>query len=145
MECELSPVLDPPRGVSFSPFSTLYTLTTAAVTKRTVTQLSFTDDTALLSLLQGMQDGHGAALGDFTEWCDESQLDLNVSKTKEMIADCRRRGHTLGGIQIHGEAAEIVHSYKQLGTIFEDTKVGFKHKERAPATPAAAEAQIFKC
>ena len=53
-----------------------------------------------------------AALGDFTEWCDESKLDLNVSKTKEMIADCRRRGHTLGGIQIHGEAAEIVHSYK---------------------------------
>ena len=37
MECELSPVLDPPRGVSFSPCSTLYILTTAAVTKRTVT------------------------------------------------------------------------------------------------------------
>ena len=59
-----------------------------------------------------MQDGHGAALGDFTEWCDEPYLDLNVSKTKEMIVDFRRRGHTLGKIQIHAEAAEIIHSYK---------------------------------
>ena len=74
-----------------------------------------------------MQDGHGAALDDFTEWCDEPYLDLNVSKTKEMIVDFRRQGHTLGGIQIHGEAVEIAHSYKYLGTIFEDTKVGFKH------------------
>ena len=72
---------------------------------------------------------------------------LNVGKTKEMIVDFRRRGHTLGVIQIHGEAVEIAHSYKYLGTIFENTKVGFKHwgnhKERAPATPSAAEAQIF--
>ena len=28
------------------------------------------DDGALLFLLQGTQDGHGAALEDFTEWCD---------------------------------------------------------------------------
>ena len=46
---------------------------------------------------------------------------LNVSKTKEMIADFRRWGHTHGEIQIHGEAMEIVHSYKYLGTISEDT------------------------
>ena len=29
--------------------------------------VKFADDSALLSLLQGTQDGHGAALDDFTE------------------------------------------------------------------------------
>ena len=37
--------------------------------------VKFPDDSALLSLLQGTQDGHGAALDDFTEWCDESYLE----------------------------------------------------------------------
>ena len=44
-----------------------------------------------------------------------------MSKTKEVIVDFRRRGHTHEEIQIHGETVEIVHSYKYLGTIFEDT------------------------
>ena len=38
-----------------------------------------------------------------------------------MVIDFRRQGHTHEEIQIHGEAVEIVHSYKYLGTIFEDT------------------------
>ena len=83
--------------------------------------VKFADDSALLSPLQGTQDGHGAALDDFTEWCDELYLDLNMSKTKEMIVDFRRRGHTHEEIQTHGEAVERVHSHKYLGTIFEDT------------------------
>ena len=33
--------------------------------------VKFADDSALLSLLLWTQDGHGAALSDFTEWCDD--------------------------------------------------------------------------
>ena len=55
------------------------------------------------------------ALDDFTEWCDEPYLDLNVNKTKEVIVDFRR--YTYGAIQIRGETVEIVHSYKYLGMI----------------------------
>ena len=97
--------------------------------------VKFADDSAVLSLLLGIQDGHGAALDDFTEWCDdftewcddftewcdESYLELNVNQTKEMIVDTRRRRHTDRAIEIHDEKVEIVHSYKYLGTIFEDT------------------------
>ena len=56
-----------------------------------------------------------------TEWCDESYLELNLNQTKEMIVDIRRRRHTDRAIEIHDEKVEIVHSYKYLGTIFEDT------------------------
>ena len=44
----------------------------------------FADDSALRSLIQGRQTGHGTALDDFTEWCDESCLGLNVNnKTRD--------------------------------------------------------------
>ena len=36
----------------------------------------FADDSALLPLLLGTQDGHGAALDGFIEWCEESYLYL---------------------------------------------------------------------
>ena len=77
--------------------------------------IKFADDSALLSLLLGTRDGHHVALDDFTEWCDEPYLDLNVNKTKEVIVDFRR--YTYGAIQIRGETVEIVHSYKYLGMI----------------------------
>ena len=80
--------------------------------------VKFADDSAVPSLLQGTQDGHDAALDDFTEWCDESYFDLNVNKTKEMMVDFRRQGRTYWAIQINGESMGIVHSYKYLGTIF---------------------------
>ena len=56
--------------------------------------VTFTDNGVLLFLLLVTQGSHGAALDDFTEWCDESYLYLNVNKTKETIADFRRWGHT---------------------------------------------------
>ena len=52
--------------------------------------VKFTDDGVLLFLHLGTQDGHGAALDDFTERFDKSYLHLNVTKTKETMADFRR-------------------------------------------------------
>ena len=82
--------------------------------------IKFSDDSALLSLLQGTQDGHGAALDGFMDWKDDSYLDLNVGKTREMI-DFRGQGYTHVAVQIHDEPVEIINSYKYLGTIFKDT------------------------
>ena len=78
------------------------------------------DDTALLSLLQGSESDHGNALTDFISWCDDNFLDLNVSKTKELIIDFRRNRNTAKECIIHKESMEIVTSYKYLGTIFDD-------------------------
>ena len=43
----------------------------------------FAYDSAVLSLLMGAQDAHGASFDDFLSWCDKSYLDLNVNKSKE--------------------------------------------------------------
>lgn len=45
--------------------------------------------TALLSLLHGSEKGHECAPTDFLSWSDDNFLDVNVSKTKELIIDFR--------------------------------------------------------
>ena len=81
--------------------------------------VKFSNDTVLLSLLQGHQSGHGCALPehnhDHVRWCDDSFLDLNVSKTKEIIIDFRKSKPST----IHGEEVQTVQTYKYLGTVFD--------------------------
>ena len=82
--------------------------------------VKFADNSALLSLLQGSEQYHRPALTEFVDWCDNSYLDLNMTKTKEMIVDFRRQEHSPGKTIIHNNEVEIVSKYKYLGTIFDD-------------------------
>ena len=61
------------------------------------------------------------ALTEFVYWCDNSYLNLNVTKTKQMIVDFSRQKHSPRKTIIHNNEAEIVSKYKYLGTIFDDT------------------------
>ncbi|KAJ0066452.1 hypothetical protein NL108_013223 [Boleophthalmus pectinirostris] len=67
------------------------------------------------------QTDHGRALPAFIEWCDNNHLDLNVAKTKEMVVDFRKKVHNPIASSIHGEAVEMVDSYKYLGTVFDSS------------------------
>ena len=53
--------------------------------------VKFADDTALLSLLNGSEQGHGSVLNEFEMHCDQAHLELNVLKTKELIVDFRKK------------------------------------------------------
>ena len=82
--------------------------------------VKFADDSALLSLLQGSEQCLGPALAEFVDWCDNSYLDLNVTKTKEMIVYFRKQEHSPGKTIIHNNEVEIVSKYKYLGTTFDE-------------------------
>ena len=82
--------------------------------------VKFSDDAALLTLLRGEEDGHGDALSDFWDWCDSNFLEMNVSKTKEMIVDFRKTKVDVIASMIHNEPVEIVDSFKYLGTVFDN-------------------------
>ena len=74
------------------------------------------------ALLQGSEQYHGPSLTEFVDWCNNSYLDLNVTKTKEMTADFRRQEHSPGKTIIHNNEVEIVNKHKYLGTIFDKLK-----------------------
>ena len=55
-----------------------------------------------------LQSDHNSALSEFVRWCDDSFLDLNVSKTRELIIDFRRHSDEPKLCVIHNENVQIV-------------------------------------
>ena len=56
----------------------------------------------------------------FVKWCEENFLELNVTKTKELITDFRISEVEHQPLYINNEPVETVHEYKYLGTIIDD-------------------------
>ena len=49
--------------------------------------ITFSDDTAVVSLLFGDPNAHEPLVSDFVNWCDDSYIGLNVSNTKDLCID----------------------------------------------------------
>ena len=47
-------------------------------------------------------------------WCDDNNLSLNVSETKEMIIDFRKRSGRHAPVYINSEEVEMVESFRFL-------------------------------
>lgn len=108
-----------PQGCVLSPLLFIMYTDSCRTSQQGSYLVKFSDDTALLSLLQGAQSGHGSALLQFVKWCDDNFLDLNVTKTKELIIDFRKNRFNPETSIIHGGNVEIVETYKYLGTMFD--------------------------
>ena len=82
----------------------------------------YADDTAILGRLSKEQAGlaeYKACIRDFIDWCQTNFLELNVSKTKELVFDFRRSQYVPEHTVINGENVEIVEEYKYMGTVID--------------------------
>ena len=85
--------------------------------------IKYADDTAILGKLSINPVRHADYLNcitDFTDWCTANFLELNVSKTKELIFDFRRSQCPVQPVTIGTDTVEIVNEYKYLGTIIDN-------------------------
>ena len=80
----------------------------------------YADDAALVGLISNNDESHyKEAVSVFAEVCRADELDLNVSKTKELIVDFRKAEippHE--PLTINGSEVEIVSQYPYLGSTF---------------------------
>lgn len=109
-----------PQGCVLSP--ALFTTYTAAC--RTAdpcnVQIKFADDTSLTGLIKSDEVSYRSAVAELVDWCDRHYLQLNITKTEEMLIDFRRQPQDLEPLVIKGEAVRVVNSYKYLGTVIDD-------------------------
>ncbi len=79
--------------------------------------VKFADDTVVLGLISNNDEtAYLNEVERLTSWCQDNSLSLNVSKTKELIVDFRKRQqrpHT--PLMISGTPVERVSSFKYLG------------------------------
>ncbi|KAI4899211.1 hypothetical protein NFI96_027262, partial [Prochilodus magdalenae] len=63
----------------------------------------------------GDEDEYRATVNDFVAWCELNHLQLNVTKTKELVVDLRRDKAQVTPISIKGVSVDTVEDYKYLG------------------------------
>jgi hypothetical protein len=80
------------------------------------TIITFAHDTTVAGLITNNDEiAYGQEVRELVVWCQDNNLSLNVSKTKELIVDYRERRAEHIPININGAGAERVESFKFLG------------------------------
>ncbi len=122
-----------PQGCVLSPL--LYSLYTHdCVSSHSSTSIvKFADDTVVLGL--NNNNDEAAYLDEverLTSWCQDNCLSLNVSKTKELIVDFRKRQQRpYTPLMISGTPVERVSSFKYLGVNISEDLTWTTHIQKA--------------
>ena len=82
--------------------------------------IKFADDTSLTGLVEQDEAAYRGRVQELAEWCDSNFLELNVSKTKELIVNFRAAPTHTEPITIKGQSVEMVSAYRYLGTIIDN-------------------------
>ena len=83
--------------------------------------IKYADDTGILGLIQKLnEDPYFKTIDYSLDWCKERHLDLNVTKTNEMIFYFRKTPSEKKKVVIDGTEASICSQYNYLGCIIHD-------------------------
>ncbi|KAK0135786.1 putative RNA-directed DNA polymerase from transposon X-element [Merluccius polli] len=107
-----------PQGTVLSPF--LFTLYTSDFQRNSDSCFlqKFSDDSAVVGCVRGGCEGeYRDTIREFITWSNLNHLRLNISKTKEMVLDFRRRRPEPDPVSIQGTEVELVSHYKYLGVV----------------------------
>ena len=63
----------------------------------------------------GLEGEYKSLVDNVVQWCRNNHLQLNATKTKEMVVDSRRSQPPLLPVSIEGVSVEVVNTYKYLG------------------------------
>ena len=92
------------------------------------TTIKFADDTTVVGLITDNDEtAYREEVRDLARCCQNNNLSLNVTKTKEIIVDYRKRRTEHAPLLIDGAVVEQVESFKFLGVHITNKLEWYKH------------------
>jgi len=114
-----------PQGCVLSPVLFVLYTNDLQSTNDNVKIIKYADDTAVIGLISNNDScDYLQSVSNVNNWCEDNYLNLNVSKTKEVIWDFRRKRTDTEPVVIDDKNVEVVDSYKYLGCVI-DNKLKF--------------------
>jgi hypothetical protein len=106
-----------PQGCVLSPMLySIFTHDCVANSEKTAV-IKFADDTTICGLITGNDArAYREQIQSTVEWCSANNLELNITKTKEMVIDFRVNKNEKLPLTINGQHVEEVSQFKFLGT-----------------------------
>ena len=106
-----------PQGCVLSPLLFSLFINDSVSSEPPVVMIKFSDDTTMEGLIQNSdKSAYRGEVERLAGWCSENDLELNVSKTKEMVLDFRKKKTSLVSLTIAGKIVEEVKVFEFLGT-----------------------------
>ena len=120
-----------PQGCVLSPvLFVLYTNNMTWNSGNTIV-VKYADDTMIVGLVKNDDDSDYFKCIDFvSNWCKENYLDINVSKTKEVVYDYRKTEVDRSPVVIDGKDVDAVEEYKYLGLVMDNSLTFSGHVEQ---------------
>ena len=94
-----------------------------SINNSTFKLIKYADDMALLGLLQKTdplgEASYLAHIKALEAWCNDSELEINVAKTNELLF-CKKQDVTTEPVLLNGLVVETVGTFKYLGTVLDN-------------------------
>ena len=114
-----------PQGCVLSPVLFLLYTNSLQWNSEKVLVEKYADDTVIVGLLTDNDVNEYFRCIEFVHsWCDRNYLNLNASKTKEIVWDFRRNCDTFLPVTINNDVIDVARTYKYLGLTI-DEKLNF--------------------
>lgn len=102
-----------PQGTVLSPFLFILYTSDFRYDTETCHLLKFSDDSAVVGCIRGKNlSEYQRVVDSIVGWCELNHLQLNISKTKELVVDFRRSRTLDTPLSIRREVVELVKEFK---------------------------------
>jgi hypothetical protein len=119
-----------PQGCVLSAFLFIIYTNAMAMNGKTCKIIKYADDTIIVGLVDNNDEtDYRNAINYVKGWCLENYLELNITKTKELVFDFRRNQNPKHPVNIDGRDVDFENKYKYLGLILQDNLKWDSHIE----------------